>query len=148
MMKVVFTGVMLIVFISLVGVLGESVAIKYEDVSTTANEEYTATGSVAVSEILELTYSYDSINFITVDGTEIDLETDIDTGASDSDTIVLEEAASVVPNPIVVNYEHLVSTEIELYSTPVRSIINMLPLVAIAGVLVFLAGAAYLKSRG
>ena len=139
MRQFIFTSITIVVFVAMLSILGDSIAIKYEDISHTETQAYTAVNGAATSEYLELTYNYDVINYITVNAIALDLEADILTGLSDADTIVLVVAASTTGDSIEIEYTYLVATPIDVFSNSVQTLIDLIPLIVVSSLLVSIA---------
>lgn len=139
MRQFILTSITIVVFIAMLTIVGDSIAVKFEDISHTEVQNFTATGSTAQGEYLELTYNYESINYITVNAVAIDLETDILFGSSDEDTIVLQVAVSDVGDAIVIEYTYLVATPIDVFNSNVQTMLELIPLIAVSGLLITIA---------
>ena len=137
MRQFIFTSITIVVFVALLSILGEAVAVKFEDIEHTTSQNFTAIKTDTQAEVLELTYEYDAINYITVNAVALDLETDILT--SDSDTITLIVGVSNVGDAIIIEYTYLVDTPIDVFSSNVQTLIDLIPLVVVSGLLISIA---------
>ena len=139
MRQFIFTSITIVVFVAMLSILGDSIAIKFEDISHTETQTYTAVNGAAASEYLELTYNYDVINYITVNAVALDLEADILTAFSDADTIVLVVAASTTGDAIEIEYTYLVETPIDVFSNNVQTLIDLIPLIVVSSLIISIA---------
>ena len=87
----------------------------------TSTESFTATQDVATAEVLTTAETIIDVTSITVDGTALDLETDL-TSATGT-TVTLAVDASVADDVIVVSYTY----DLEV-GTAIDSLVNLLPL--------------------
>ena len=87
----------------------------------TSTESFTATEDVATAEVLTTAETIIDVTSITVDGTALDLETDL-TSATGT-TVTLAVDASVADDVIVVSYTY----DLEV-GTAIDSLVNLLPL--------------------
>ena len=139
MRQFIFTSITIVVFVAMLSILGDSIAIKFEDISHTETQTYTAVNGAAASEYLELTYNYDIINYITVNAVALDLEADILTAFSDADTIVLVVDASTTGDAIEIEYTYLVETPIDVFSNNVQTLIDLIPLIVVSSLIISIA---------
>ena len=121
-------------------ILSMSEDILYESVEKTLQEEFIAIKGTAASEYLELDYEYVTLNYISVNTVNIDLETDIIYAFSDEDTLVLITSISNVGDEIVVNYTYMYYGYDENYTDATINVVELLPtliiLIIISGIAV------------
>ena len=121
-------------------ILSMSEDILYESVEKTSQEEFIAIKDTAASEYLELDYEYVTLNYVSVNTVNIDLETDIIYAFSDEDTLVLITSISNVGDEIVVNYTYMYYGYDENYTDATINVVELLPtliiLIIISGIAV------------
>lgn len=121
-------------------ILSMSEDILYESVEKVSQEEFIAIKGTAASEYLELDYEYVTLNYISVNTVNIDLETDIIYAFSDEDTLVLITSISDVGDEIVVNYTYMYYGYDENYTDATINVVELLPtliiLIIISGIAV------------
>lgn len=125
-------GIVISVIVSLsilVVVLSMSEEILYEYTENTIEEEYIAIKDLSSGEVLELSYEYEDLNFVSVEGVNLNLTPDIDIYYfwSDEDTLNLRSAVSDIDDVIIVNYTYLSYGYNEDYSEGTITIVELVP---------------------
>ena len=134
----IIIGVTILVFISLLPVVADSIAIQYEGVETTSIENFTAANYSHQTETLVMDYIVYDIISLNVDSYDrIPVDNYIDSISGNE--IVLKTSASDINDVIILEYTYLVDTPINIFSDNVQAVIDLIPLIILGGFISMIA---------
>lgn len=139
MKVIIMSTVLIFVSLFLLEPIMDSTAEPFEYIEYTQNDTYTAVEDNLTTEDYYLTYSYDSLNYVSVNGVNLDIDEEFNVDIffvwSTEDMLQFVQDSSTTGDAVIINYNYLVYESVDNMGTTSRTLLEIIPLVLVLGLL-------------